>query len=364
MRLITKVAFVLCLLVTLILVGTQTQIEASANAIQQDTARFDGVEIYFSESNGEASRYDRFDNGISRLAGLLRQLGASLHSLDWRSRFPLNADLVIIAGPVTDITADQTARLWSYVTNGGRLLFLANPTVETTGGSALPVTGGLFQLLWNDMGLRGRNDVVVMETTNSSASTEVTEEVDSAQSTGLIANFITANITETHPITADLEGDLAFFISRSIEYDASIRDVNTTALVSAASDFYGESAYTTYLQTGAFQYDSALDTGRGPLALAVAFEDPLIGTRIVLIGDRQFVTNGAGFQTSPPGSASFVNPANVRFTLNAITWLLDKENVTLSLPTPGPTSTPSLTPSPTLSPTPTPLVTPTATPNS
>jgi hypothetical protein len=74
------------------------------------------------------------------------------------------------------------------------------------------------------------------------------------------------------------------------------------------------------------------------------------------------VTNGAGFQTSPPGSASFTHPANVRFTINAVTWLLNLESVTLSLPTPGPTSTPSITPSPTLSPTPTPAVT--ATPSS
>lgn len=361
LKMIIVISFLALLLI--ISIGIHPNSVAYAEALLQSATRLDGLNIYFSEANGEASRYDRTDNGISRFAGLLRQLGANLYTLDWKTRFPWDADLVIIAGPMADIGPDQTARLWSYVTNGGHLLLLANPIVETTSSAALKVDGGLFQLMWNDMGLRGRNDVVATERTNQPANANATEEVQAVPQAGLVANFTTGDFDIAHPITADLDAALAFSLSRSIEFDASLRDMNTTPLIYSDSNFYGEGDYATYLKDGSFQYNVGVDTGRGPLALAVAFDDPKAGTRIVLIGDRQFITNGAGFQTSPPGSASFVNPANVRFTINAVTWLLNMEQITLSLPTPGPTSTPSITPSPTLSPTPTPAAA-TATPSS
>jgi hypothetical protein len=257
------------------------------------------------------------------------------------------------------------ARLWSYLSNGGRLLLLANPTAETTGGRGLPLASGLFQLMWNDMGLRGRDDVVLTEGTNLPV--DVTDEagapVAPPAAPPLVVNFSTTNIA-SHPITAGLEGALDFFISRSIEFDASIQNAVTTPLAFTDSNFYGETGYAAYLQNGTVAYESATDTGRGPLALAAAFEDPALGLRVVMIGDRQFITNGAGFQTSPPGSASFVRAANVRFAINSVTWLLGTGDLGITLPTPGPTSTPSLTPSPTPSPTPTPEVPPTATPAS
>ena len=78
------------------------------------------------------------------------------------------------------------------------------------------------------------------------------------------------------------------------------------------------------------------------------------------VGDREFATNGGGFETSPPYSGAFLYPGNVRFMLNAIAWLLDAEPVAgeVSFPEPGPTATPTLTPTPT--PTPLPSPTPTA----
>jgi hypothetical protein len=359
MRLKITIALGLFLLALIMAVGIPPQSSVSAETLLQEVPRFENINIYFSETNGEASRFDRSNPGISRLAGLLRQLGANLYSLDWRSRLPADADLVIIAGPLTDLTSDQTARLWSYLADGGHLLLLANPVVETTSAQGLPVASGLFQLLWNDTGIRGRNDVVVTEAT---ATAEATEEPGAPPQGALTARFLTANLNIDHPITANLGTELAFFISRSIEFDAAIQDVNTVPLVFTDDTFYGEVGYAAYLTSGTVTYDVGVDTGRGPLALAAAFDNPASGARFVIIGDREFVTNGAGFQTSPVGSASFLYPGNVRFTLNTLTWLVNKEEVTLALPTPGPTATASTTPTLTPAPTLTPEVPPTATP--
>lgn len=362
MRLKATLSFGILVLAAMIVIAFRPQAEASAEMLLQDVPRLDGIDIYFSESNGEASRFDRQDAGISRFAGLLRQLGATLHNLEWRTRVPDDADLIIIAGPMTDLTSDQVARLWSFVGNGGRLLLLANPPAETTGGKALLFATGLFPLLWNDTGMRGRDDVVLTEGTTL----PVTEEAGAESAPAalpLVTAFTTTNLDSSHPITAGL-GELNFYVSRSIDFDASIQASSTTPLVFTDSTFYGEAGYAAYLANGTIAYESGVDTPRGPLALAAAFNDPATGIRVVLIGDRQFIANGAGFQTSPPGSASFVHPGNVRFAINSVTWLLGLGDFGISLPTPGPTSTPSLTPSPTPTPTPTPEVPPTATPSS
>ena len=70
--------------------------------------------------------------GLSRFAGLLSQLGANLFTLEWRTGFPTDADLIVIAGPTTDLAPDQIARLWSYMNNKGRVLLLANAATGET----------------------------------------------------------------------------------------------------------------------------------------------------------------------------------------------------------------------------------------
>jgi hypothetical protein len=86
-----------------------------AEHILQGMPSLAGYHIYFTEDGGEASRFDRTDVGLSRLAGLLELQGASLYTLEWRNGVPPDADLVIIAGPTSDFSSDQTAWLWAYL---------------------------------------------------------------------------------------------------------------------------------------------------------------------------------------------------------------------------------------------------------
>ncbi len=104
-----------------------------ADALLQDVPRLDGMNIYFTEAAGEASRFDRSDVGLSRFAGLLSQLGANLFTLEWRTGFPSDADLIVIAGPTSDFAPDQIARLWSYMNNKGRVLLFADAVLSNRG---------------------------------------------------------------------------------------------------------------------------------------------------------------------------------------------------------------------------------------
>ena len=68
--------FGLCAVLVLLGVGF-IPLPVAAGPLLQDTPRLDGYKIYFTEENGEASRFDRSAFGLSRFAGLVRQLGAT-----------------------------------------------------------------------------------------------------------------------------------------------------------------------------------------------------------------------------------------------------------------------------------------------
>lgn len=314
----------------------------NAGPVLQDTAPLQGKNVYFTEASGEASRFDRSGNGLSRFAGLLTQQGASLFTLEWRTGFPTDADLIVIAGPANDFTADQVARLWSYINNGGRLLFLVNPTFQNN-RNAQSATAGLFALMYADMGLRGQNELVVNPISGENGATT------------LEADFMTSNLDTAHPITAGLQQGLFFSYARPLEVDSSIQDFVVTPLVMTDDTFYGESAFGEYVESGVAEFNIDADRTAGVLPLAAAYQNDRTGSRLVLIGDREFALNGVGLYTAPLNSAGFIYPDNARFLVNTALWLLDAEPAAMEFPTPGPTPTPTLTP--TLTPTPAPTAT-------
>jgi len=341
----------------LVMMGGVSASPAPAEAILAGRPRLDNYQIYFTEANTEASRFDRSDVGLSRLGGLLERLGANMYTLEWRNGIPADADLIIIAGPVGDFTPEQTARLWAYLTNqGGRLLVLADPLINKT--KAFPSNKGLFELTWTDLGIRAMDNILVTEGEMRTIVPEP-EEVDEGEPTStpapafeapiLLTDFVSVNLATGRPLTQNIDGGLAFFGARALEVDESFQITEASALVFANSNFYGETDFNDYLNTGAVTYlPGEEDTPRGMYPVAAVAQNPETGMRIVLIGDRDFATNGKGLQTAPANSPSFVYPGNVGFLLNAITWLLDAEAVEMSFPTPGPTGTPTLTPTPEL----------------
>ncbi len=330
-------------MILIVLLTVTLASSALFSAVAQDEAappltefpRLDGYKIYFTEANGEASRFDRSGAGLSRLAGLLWQLGAEMETLDWRSGIPADADLIIMAGPNGDLSADATARLWSYLDADGKLLLLTDP-VTGTGRTQLGLSDNatLLTLLWSEVGIRAGSGAVV--------------SLPSTADEPLAENLTTADVDTAHPVAA-AAGELAFFLARPVDVDSSIQRFSNTPLVFSPGAYYGEVSYNDYLNAGEIAYNVGEDTPRGRIPLAAAAQSTTSNTRIVLIGDRDFATNDGGWQTSPPRSASFLYPANLSFMLNSITWLLDVEEATpeeFVLATPGPTATPTITPTP------------------
>ncbi len=372
----------LCLAVILFGIGFAPVNTVYADPFLQDAPSLEGYKIYFTEANGEASRFDRSINGLSRLAGLLGQLGATLETLEWRTGFPDDADLVLIAGPTSDFNADQTARLWTYMNEGGRVLLLADPPGFTNNRlQGLQAQNGLFQLTWIDLGIRGANTIVVTEggslpemvivseeeaappveveaeateeaTAEATAEVEAeaTEEATAEPAPPVIAqplsHFTTTEVNREHPIMQGLDGRLAFFGARLIDVDLSVRQFPVDLLAFSPGEFYGENNIGEYDVNDFALYNIGEDTPPGFLPISIAYENPNTGMRLVLIGDRDFATNGYGLQSSPPNTSAFTYPDNPRALLNSVTWLLDTDAVETSFPTPGPTATATLTPTP------------------
>jgi uncharacterized repeat protein (TIGR01451 family) len=383
MRLKVFQAFVVVVMIafaTIIVFSPTPQVDA-ANLLQE-TPSLSGFKIYFTEANRESSRFDRSVDGLSRFAGLLSELGAELETLEWRATFPTDADLIIITGPLDDLDPSQTARLWTYITEGGKVLLLADPLrLERGRPWGVGIESGLMQLLWTDMGVRVRNDIVLTEgfvpveqlvnaaattTAEQPAATPVPEETaeapeGTAEATAEAApvagptiaveppptiNFTTTDVSDDQVILEGITEPLAFFGARSIEIDLSVREFPVQPLVFSSGEFYGENNIPAFYEGGVALYNIGEDVSPGFLPLAAALENADSGTRIVLISDRDFATNGGGLQSSPPNTGAFLYPGNVHFLLNSVAWLLDAETVELSFPTPGPTATATIAPTP------------------
>lgn len=368
--------FVSLVVLIIPLFSSTTSNRVNAEALLQETPRLDGYQIYFSEALNEANRFDRTQAGISRFAGLLYRLGAELHTLNWNVDFPPEVDLLVIAGPTSDLSGEQSARLWNYVNNGGRVLLIVEPTAidgrsgQLRQNDAFRSQRGFFELTWKDLGINARDDVVVTEgeiRTVYPPPGRIRENEPTptprppVQTPILISDLVTTNVNSTHPITQNINGELAFSGTKSIEIDAAIQPFEATPLVFSGESFYGETDYGRYLSESIAEYNIGSDIARGPLILVAAVENPEDGARMVLFGDRDFIINGGGFRTSPSFSAGFLYPENVRLMLSAVVWLLDanQENtVELVFPTPGPTATVTTTPTPLPTNTPEPTATP------
>lgn len=338
-------------------------------------AELSGKRIYFSEANGEMSRFDRSPEGLSRYAGLLSIAGAELFTLEWRKGIPADADLIVIPGPLADLTPDQSARLWAYLRNGGRLLLMADPVDPTrnTLNRALPAARGFFELTWADLGIRPRDDVLLQvldnldETPTPTASAEESEAEEVTEEAEVQSPAIRLDVMGTaaddSPVTTGVGSSLAFHTTRSIEIDAALSNLTVTPLIFAPDDFYGETGYNELVADGLLEFNIGTDTGFERHMLAVGVEEDSSGLRVVLIGDRDFARNGSGMVTSPFYSGAFVYPDNARFLLNATAWLLESTPPTVDFESPAATATATITPTVTPIP-PTETPEPAATPGS
>ncbi len=252
--------------------------------------------VYFVQGHGERSPHD-FDRrrGYSSLASRLRDenLDVELLNLGETRAVPNPCALMVIAGPSRKFAPFETALIRDYLDRKGRLLLLLDSRVET----------GLEPLL-QDWGIQLGDDVVVDETRTLTG-----REL-----------YITAY--PEHPITAPLQGLASIlFLPRSVRSrplaaggdKPSVAELATCSLQGWAEFDPDETSP---------HFDPQVDIP-GPVPIAAAVErGPVPGvhvqirpTRLVVIGDSSFVSNGG------------LMGANADLFLNSVNWLLDREEM-------------------------------------
>ena len=263
--------------------------------------------VYFLRGHGERDVNDRDPYaGYSELAQRIRDDNAEVRdfTLAEQHGIPDGADAVVIPGPTKDLADQEIELLRTWVEKNGRLMVLLD-----TG----PASG--LDALLASWGVRLDEDVVV----------------DPQRSLTGLDLFV--DTYGPHPITRNLQNiSSVFYMPRSIEpvsvptgqVDQVDRPV-VTPLAYSSSDSWAESD----LDHKPMKYESRNDR-RGPISLAVAVERgsasleemDIRPTRLVVMGDTDFLSNGA------------LSGGNEDLFMSALNWLLDREQLMAIAPKP------------------------------
>ncbi len=247
--------------------------------------------VYWTTGHGEAA-FDSYDPvyGLSDIARDLRRDGYTLEKLDLATSIAIPTDCaaLVVAGAREPFSRAETTRLEGWLRSGGRLLVLAAPGSNAGVGALLA-----------DLGVKVLPFTVISPRT-------------------LSGTEVVARDFAEHAITRPLAGSTVVFESAVplvATAAAQAEGTTFTELVRSDADAWGEGE----VAVRPWMRDATMEPG-GPLALAIALERgggvsrdvALKPTRVVVVGDAAFVSNGALLQQAN---------ANRDVFLNAVSWL-------------------------------------------
>ena len=257
--------------------------------------------IYFLTGHQEHDPEGYGEDGYSGVASALRDQNYEVRTLNLAitTTVPGDAAVVVVAGPQTALMDDELARLRSYLFNGGKALIMQDPLYDA----------GLDDVLsaWQ---VRFGDGVVV---------DPVSSLMDSPAAP-VVSRYHFSQITK------DLSGLMTFFpLARPVERTGE--DPAGMVTFSPLAETTVQSWAEQDTESADVQFDEGVDIP-GPLTLMATVEaSPMLGfeemeiapdlkTRLVLIGDSDFVSN------------EYVSGlGNGVLFLNAVNWLAEEESL-------------------------------------
>jgi ABC-type uncharacterized transport system involved in gliding motility auxiliary subunit len=241
-------------------------------------------------------------NGLSQFKTLVERdnyQAQSITLLD-KTAVPSDCNVLAIAGPQTDYTANEVSALKVYVENGGRALILLDPPLDFA-REHIAENAALTNLL-SSWGVTPSKDLVL-------------EQNPMGQLFGFGPEIPIVSSYESQPIVSDLKNSFTGFpVSRSLEIKNT--DKVTNQKLFSTSD---RAIATSKLSTNEVN-PSDPSNKKGPFVLGVAGTYNTGKTnnpgRFVVIGSSGFINNGMlGFQS------------NRDLALNTINWLSSDEDL-------------------------------------
>jgi ABC-type uncharacterized transport system involved in gliding motility auxiliary subunit len=245
--------------------------------------------IYFLTGHGERDIQTTGDTAFTTAKSALEAKNYTVQSLNLiaQNQIPDNATVIVIAGPVQPISVTEQLLLQDYLSKGGALVLLQEPTPLTQFGNS---PDPLADYLATNWGITFDNDIVIDTNTN--------------QLLWAVANLPYGN----HPVTEKLQGLVSFYpTARSLTIASNIPN-RPTALVATNNSAWGETDFASLQANGQVVFDQGIDIS-GPLILTVAAEDTSSGSHLVVFGDADFASNFV-----------FNQYANGDMFINAIDW--------------------------------------------
>ncbi|MBC7544945.1 MAG: GldG family protein [Candidatus Sericytochromatia bacterium] len=259
------------------------------------------TKVYFVNGHGELALEEMGDKGAGKLKEALGKdhYATEALSLPTKQDVPLDADVVVIAGPKSAYTQREADVLDKWLAKGGKLLAMIDPGVES----------GLDPL-FAKYGITLGKDLVIDPIAHSW--------------TDVATPAVTAY--KFHDITKSLAGTTTFFPrARSVSLAAAQPTGQLgTVLAETSPAGWGE----TDMKNPQAKLDKGVDLV-GPVPLGVAVnkdapdapkpkgEEKAIQTRLVVFGNSVFIANTVISQ----------NAANADLALNAVNWLAQEESL-------------------------------------
>jgi ABC-type uncharacterized transport system involved in gliding motility auxiliary subunit len=252
--------------------------------------------VYFLTGHGERDIETGSDGAMTRAKAALESKNYTVKTLNLlvENQIPKDASVIVIAGPVKPVSADEVKLLKDYLDKGGSLIVMEDPTPLTQFDDQ---KDPLADMLAQDWGITFDNDIVI--------------DLNSPQPTTAAAAYYDTS----HPVTVNMNNLVTFFpFTRSLKIAKSNDKLTLTPLVQTNERSWGETDFKS-LQSGG---QVALNTGeaQGPLILAVAGENPSTKGRVVVFGTSQFAVD-ANFDAYGDGD----------MFVNSVDWAAEEENL-------------------------------------
>jgi ABC-type uncharacterized transport system involved in gliding motility auxiliary subunit len=264
----------------------ETSEEALTNALIE-VSRGSSKKLYFTKGHGEHAVADTTERGLKTFVDNLKGEGYQTDEivLAEHKEMPGDAQTLVVAGPVAAFTDGEARLVKDWVENGGKLVAMVDPGVQTG-----------MESTFEGWGIHvGKDEVIDPDAQNP--------EVAIAQTYA------------DHPITQPRSSAFAlatiFPLARSVsKTKGDAEGWKVTELAKTGPRAWGE---TSSVSSGAVRFDPAKDL-KGPVSLASTATKGA-ESRVVVIGNSLFAANGY-----------YLLSGNKDFALNSVSWTAKEES--------------------------------------
>jgi ABC-type uncharacterized transport system involved in gliding motility auxiliary subunit len=251
---------------------TETALTSGIEQITNDRQE----QIYFLKGHGEPALSGTAIKALQAKNYLVKPMILA------QAQIPANANVLAIIGAQKPLLPAEVQSIDRYLSNGGRLLMLVDPSIQL----------GLDALL-QKWGIQLSSYLAI--------------DPDSArQSTGLNPQIVIVTDYGQHPITRSFGNGISLYpLARPLVVQATA-GIQSTPILTTSADSWAESKIT----GSPLEFNPGQDLP-GPLILGVAAQK--LSSRLVVIGSSQFVRDGI-----------FEQQLNGDVFLNAVGWLSDR----------------------------------------